>query len=80
DCIAVGLATSAFQKHTRLPGWDNESWGFHGDDGAIFHGCGKQLARFGPTFGVGDTVGCGFDAREGTIFYTLNGNNLGTAF
>lgn len=80
DCVAVGLATNSFQKKKRLPGWDEESYGFHGDDGAIFHGRGWQLREFGPTFGYRDVVGCGLDVMNRSIFFTLNGKFLGTAF
>lgn len=41
DCVAVGLASTRFQRRQRLPGWDEESYGYHGDDGAIFHGRGN---------------------------------------
>lgn len=80
ECVAVGLATQSFQKNKRLPGWDSESFGYHGDDGAIFHGKGKRLSEFGPRYGCNDIVGCGFNHKEGSIFYTLNGKMLGTAF
>mmetsp|Transcript_30548 Transcript_30548/g.51156 ORF Transcript_30548/g.51156 Transcript_30548/m.51156 type:complete len:364 (+) Transcript_30548:94-1185(+) len=80
ECIAVGLATRSFLPRKRMPGWDNESFGYHSDDGAIFHGRGKQLAKFGPRFGYHDIIGCGFDHKKRTIFYTLNGKMLGTAF
>ena len=80
DCVAVGLATHGFIRQKRLPGWDCSSFGYHGDDGAIFHGQGRSLATYGPRFGVGDTVGCGIDYAAGSIFFTLNGNNLGEAF
>lgn len=80
ECVAVGLATQSFQKNKRLPGWDSESFGYHGDDGGIFHGKGKQLSEFGPRYGCNDIVGCGFNHKEGSIFYTLNGAMLGTAF
>lgn len=79
ECVAVGLATKAFELK-RLPGWDNDSYGYHGDDGAIFHGRGRQLATYGPSFGAGDTVGCGIDYMSRSIFFTLNGVYQGTAF
>ena len=79
ECVAVGLATKAFELK-RLPGWDNDSYGYHGDDGAIFHGRGRQLATYGPSFGAGDTVGCGVDYESRSIFFTLNGKYHGTAF
>lgn len=35
-----------------MPGWDNNSYGYHGDDGKIFHGeaCDEN---YGPTFLTG---------------------------
>lgn len=80
ECVAVGLATKSFMKSKRLPGWDNESFGYHGDDGAIFHGRGRQLSEFGPKYGCNDTVGCGLNHKDNSIFFTLNGKLLGTAF
>lgn len=80
DCVAIGLASSEFSFQKRLPGWDKESYGYHGDDGAIFHGRGYRLAEYGPRFGPGDTVGCGINYTTRTIFFTLNGLFLGDAF
>ncbi len=80
ECVAVGVSTAAFPRHRQLPGWDNHSYGYHGDDGAIFHGNGHQLSSYGPSFGCGDTVGCGVDYEDASMFFTLNGVGLHTAF
>lgn len=80
ECVAVGLATRYFSKDRLLPGWDMESYGYHGDDGAIYHGRGRQLGAFGSTFGLDDTVGCGINYVDRSIFFTLNGKLLGEAF
>mmetsp|Transcript_29720 Transcript_29720/g.71556 ORF Transcript_29720/g.71556 Transcript_29720/m.71556 type:complete len:512 (-) Transcript_29720:68-1603(-) len=77
DCVAVGVATESFSCQTRMPGWDAQSFGYHGDDGGTFHASGAMLERFGPCFGTGDTVGCGIDYVARGIFYTLNGKFLG---
>jgi len=80
DCIAVCLGSSAFPLLGRQPGWDGHSYGYHSDDGRLFHGSGTRSYAFGPRFGVGDTVGCGLCLRTRRIFYTLNGTFLGVAF
>lgn len=77
ECVAVGLATESFHLHTRMPGWDSQSFGYHGDDGGIFHSSGGMVERFGPCFGPGDTVGCGVDYVVKGVFFTLNGKFLG---
>eukprot|EP00934_Nitzschia_sp_Nitz4_P005093 Nitzschia sp. Nitz4//scaffold141_size107518//99610//101178//NITZ4_004300-RA/size107518-processed-gene-0.94-mRNA-1//1//CDS//3329536360//5083//frame0 len=79
ECVAIGLGTRSFQVHGRMPGWDSQSVGYHGDDGGVFHASGGMLEQYGPTFGSGDTVGCGIDFVEQAIFYTLNGEFLGYA-
>ena len=80
ECVAVGLATNDFHLHTRMPGWDRESFGYHGDDGGIFHNSGSMLSQLGTPFGVGDTIGCGVDYQRQAIFYTRNGVFVGYAF
>jgi hypothetical protein len=77
DCVAIGIATESFSCKGRMPGWDNQSFGYHGDDGGTFHAFGGMVERFGPCFGSGDTVGCGIDYVSRGIFFTLNGKFLG---
>ncbi|ORY76971.1 concanavalin A-like lectin/glucanase domain-containing protein [Protomyces lactucae-debilis] len=64
---------------SRLPGWEEDSWGYHGDDGHSFccQGTGKE---YGPTFTTGDTIGCALNFSSGECFYTKNGVHLGVAF
>lgn len=59
----------------RAPGWEPESWGYHGDDGHCFasQNVGKH---YGPTFSTGDVIGCGVNFRTGTAFFTKNGHYL----
>ena len=37
ECVAVGLATNPFRCHRGLPGWDSQSFAYHGDDGGLYH-------------------------------------------
>ena len=79
-CISVGLSTEEFNLRHKQAGWTSSSLGFHGDDGVIYHSTGRGLARYGPPFGHGDTVGCGVHLHTKQVFYTLNGTYLGPAF
>ena len=60
----------------KLPGWEPDSWAYHGDDGKSFC-CQLTGKHFGPTFSSGDTIGCGVDFTKRTAFFTKNGNFLG---
>ncbi|KAG4100635.1 SPRY-domain-containing protein [Neocallimastix lanati (nom. inval.)] len=76
--IGIGFCTSSVDLK-KLPGWENYSWGYHGDDGHsfCFSGTGKA---YGPTFTTKDTIGCCINFMDMTVFYTKNGVNLGIAF
>ncbi|KAI9490249.1 hypothetical protein BDB00DRAFT_838954 [Zychaea mexicana] len=76
--IGIGFCWAS-NSLDRLPGWEEHSWGYHGDDGHLFSGPGTSKA-YGPKFGTGDVIGCGFDFRTMSAFYTKNGVYLGTAF
>ena len=56
------------------------SLAYHGDDGHIFHGSGVSSAQFGPIFSAGDTVGCGIHLAHRRVFFTLNGEFIGSPF
>eukprot|EP00835_Amoeboradix_gromovi_P000108 NODE_4_length_55019_cov_0.425091.p10 type:complete len:412 gc:universal NODE_4_length_55019_cov_0.425091:49815-48580(-) len=76
--IGVGFCSETVSLN-RLPGWENYSWGLHGDDGNIF-ACTGNGKPYGPTFTTGDVIGCGIHLIENYAFYTKNGVNLGIAF
>jgi hypothetical protein len=60
----------------RLPGWSPDSWAYHGDDGNTF--CGANQGKvYGPPFTLDDTIGCGVNFRNGSAFFTKNGDHLG---
>ncbi|KAI5807630.1 hypothetical protein DFH27DRAFT_328115 [Peziza echinospora] len=76
--IAIGFSTSK-PPMTRLPGWEPESWGYHGDDGNAFS-CHAPGKAYGPLFASGDIIGCGINFKNNTAFFTKNGTHLGIAF
>eukprot|EP00878_Enallax_costatus_P006903 GHUV01007233.1.p1 GENE.GHUV01007233.1~~GHUV01007233.1.p1 ORF type:complete len:241 (+),score=55.60 GHUV01007233.1:288-1010(+) len=76
--IGLGFSDKSF-KVTRQPGWEPNSYGYHGDDGRKFYNSGKG-EDYGPTYGTGDTVGAGFHFGKQEIFFTRNGTKLKTAF
>ena len=80
DCIAIGVGSKDFPLIGRQPGWDAHSYGYHSDDGRLFHGSGTRSAAYGPRFGANDVIGCGVCVHSRKIFYTLNGKFLGVAF
>mmetsp|Transcript_5976 Transcript_5976/g.14456 ORF Transcript_5976/g.14456 Transcript_5976/m.14456 type:complete len:418 (-) Transcript_5976:792-2045(-) len=82
ECVAIGLSQASFPLEGSMPGWDSCSYGYHSDDGGVFHASGHSVEIREP-FGVGDVVGCGMDygGPDGVdIFFTKNGRFLGTCF
>ncbi|KAI9043531.1 putative Ran-binding protein (RanBP10) [Aspergillus affinis] len=78
--IGIGFSSTKASVE-RLPGWEQESWAYHGDDGKSFFGESQgQGKHYGPTFGANDTVGCGVNFATGCAFFTKNGVFLGNAF
>ncbi|RIB11032.1 concanavalin A-like lectin/glucanase domain-containing protein [Gigaspora rosea] len=88
--IGVGYCTKQSNISDFMPGnrrryvedkenKENKSWGcaYHGDDGYFF--CSGSGKPYGPTYTVGDTIGCYLNFRndDKMIFYNKNGINLG---
>ncbi|KAK0456873.1 ran-binding protein 10 [Armillaria borealis] len=66
-------------KVSRLPGWEPNSWGYHGDDGCSF-ATERNGTAYGPTYGLGDVIGCGIDFTTDRAFFTRNGTLIGPVF
>jgi hypothetical protein len=75
SCIGIGFC-SPKASLSRAPGWEAESWGYHGDDG-IACAATSQGKTFGPRFNREDVIGCGVNFRTGVAFFTKNGVHLG---
>lgn len=61
---------------SRIPGWEPDSYAYHGDDGQVFSNTTSGKA-YGPKFGTLDVIGCGLNFRTNTAFFTKNGHMLG---
>ncbi|CAO3589831.1 unnamed protein product [Absidia cylindrospora] len=80
--ISIGFCDD-YSRLDRLPGSDDYSWAYHGENGYLTGGplsLSNRTRKYGTCFGIGDTIGCGIDFSDRTIFYTRNGIHLGTAF
>ena len=73
--IGVGYS-AAHVSLEKLPGWEQDSWAYHGDDGKSFC-CQSSGKGYGPTFTSGDVIGCGINFLTGCGFFTKNGVFLG---
>jgi hypothetical protein len=74
--IGIGFSGKTVSL-SRLPGWEPESWAYHGDDGHSFC-CQNSGKHYGPPFTAGDVIGCGVNFRTGSAFFTKNGDHLGS--
>lgn len=73
--IGVGFSTQKVPLN-RIPGWEPDSYAYHGDDGQCFSNT-TSGKTYGPKFGTLDVIGCGINFRTGTAFFTKNGHFLG---
>ncbi|KAI9178724.1 hypothetical protein H9P43_005386 [Blastocladiella emersonii ATCC 22665] len=75
--VCVGLARGDCPGYTLGPGLAGIGVGFHSAGRKYING--TFDAAYGRRFGVGDTVGVGWCVRRNTVFFTLNGEEMGTA-
>lgn len=61
---------------SRIPGWEPDSYAYHGDDGQTFANT-TSGKPYGQKFSTLDVVGCGVNFRTNTAFFTKNGTYQG---
>ena len=74
ETIGIGYGNINLYCNTN-PGWKNESFGYHLDDGSL-HINGKCIKNFGPIFKQGDIFGAGIIFLNDNLckpFFTVNG-------
>ena len=66
----------------RMPGWNQNSCGYHADDGKLYHERDHGGTVLGPTCTDGDRMGCGVDFSTDhssgyvNVFFTKNGRQV----
>ena len=77
QAIGVGICTKASQV-TKFPGWDEFSFGYHGDDGGIFCESGTATFKTEEKFESGDEIGVLLDFNTATLTFSKNKNDIKT--
>lgn len=75
--ICIGL--SERELCNRQPGWEENSFGYYGEDGKKYNESTRGESYSEP-FSTGDVVGCGIHYGKQEVFFTKNGKFLGIAF
>ncbi|KAI2629596.1 ankyrin repeat-containing domain protein [Hypoxylon sp. NC1633] len=71
------------EEYSRLNaavGWEEGSYGWHGDDGSIFRGNVSRSLGDDYKYGRGSTIGCGIDFDHESAFFTRDGQIIGQFF
>lgn len=78
--ISIGLCIPNFPLEGLRPGWDQNSCAYYGENG-YYHHASAEGEPFGPSFGAGDTIGCGIIypplVQKPRLFFTYNGVLVG---
>ncbi|KAI9765235.1 MAG: hypothetical protein M1840_007727 [Geoglossum simile] len=78
--IGIGFLSGNDESSlSQMPGWEESTWGYHGDDGQRYSS-GGQCSPYAEVWATGDVIGCHVNLENGELFYTRNGESLGIAF
>lgn len=76
ECVSIGFGHSNTKFNTHV-GWQDDSIGFHSDDGTIRFNCMNKSISITRNWGQGDIAGSGLiyvNKNEVQPFFTFNGN------
>jgi len=76
--IAIGVTQESFPLAGKLPGSEQNSFGYCSFRGSILED-GDKFQEFGPSFGEGDVIGCGINIKNKSIFWSKNGHFVGSS-
>ncbi|KEY73072.1 hypothetical protein S7711_06145 [Stachybotrys chartarum IBT 7711] len=74
--ISVGVAEDSMPLDSVI-GWEQKSWGYHGDDGSIMSE--GEVIHTGPTYRTGNVVGVTVDPGRRTLRFTRDGVTIGNS-
>ncbi|EGC28483.1 hypothetical protein DICPUDRAFT_93323, partial [Dictyostelium purpureum] len=83
--LSIGLVNQEYPTNQHI-GYGKRSYGYHSDDGTKHKwkesdkDGGYLVEVYGPGFKKGDVIGCGISFKRREIYFTKNGEYLGTAF
>lgn len=71
--VGVGVGPADYSL-SQMPGWDPDSFAYEGHEGTVYSS--RNARVMGPTFGIGDVVGCGWNTDKNEVYWTRNGRYL----
>ena len=71
--MSIGFGYKSTPLDVR-PGLRSNSWGYHSEDGRLYHDENLHTAE---RYGEGDVISCGVDLARGTARFAKNGTPLG---
>ncbi|KAF1957937.1 hypothetical protein CC80DRAFT_546994 [Byssothecium circinans] len=76
--IAVGFCEEYVERSSMI-GHVDGSWAYYGSSGMV-RAEGSEEQAYGEPYEKGDVIGCGFNLKSSTAFFTKNGVVIGRAF
>lgn len=67
----IGLGIISYDQRLKgMPGITNSSYGYHSDGNKYNPKVTQNTQTYAPVFGKNDVIGCGWNLKEGIVFFT----------